>query len=107
MTDKNLKILSGMGIDPLESAPNYNVCLGNRGGKIMDNKSILTQAKQKIIDIQSDVAMIKHHAEKINGIGLADHAHLRELKRLLDKLGRDEIEYRAYMRIAEAMKDEA
>ena len=42
----------------------------------------------------------------INGIDLADHSHLRELKRLLDKLGRDEIEYRAYMRIAEAMKDD-
>lgn len=72
----------------------------------MDIEKILIQAQGKMTDIESDVAMIKHHAEKINGIDLADHAHLRELKRLLDKLSRDEIEYRAYKRIAEAMKDE-
>lgn len=73
----------------------------------MTDKEILAEkAREKMIDIESNVAMIKHHAEKINGVGLADHAHTRELKRLLDKLGRDEIEYGAYMRIAEAMKDE-
>lgn len=72
----------------------------------MDNKSILAQAEEKMTDIESDVAMIKHHAKKINGIDLADHAHTRELKRLLDKLGRDEIEYRVYTRIAEALKDD-
>ena len=73
----------------------------------MTDKEILAEkAREKMIDIESNVAMIKHHAEKINGVGLADHAHLRELKRLLDKLGRDETEYRAYMRIAEAMKDD-
>lgn len=72
----------------------------------MDIEKILAQAQGKMTDIESDVAMIKHHAEKINGVGLADHAHTRELKRLLDKLSRDEIEYRAYKRIAEAMKDE-
>lgn len=72
----------------------------------MGIEKILTQAQGKMTDIESNVAMIKHHAEKINGIDLADHAHTRELKRLLDKLGRDEIEYRAYMKIAEAMKDE-
>ena len=72
----------------------------------MDIEKILTQAQGKMTDIESDVAMIKHHTEKINGIDLGSHAHIREIKRLLDKLGRDEIEYRAYMRIAEAMKDE-
>ena len=72
----------------------------------MGIEKILTQAQGKMTDIESDVAMIKHHAEKINGIDFADHSHLRELKRLLDKLGRDEIEYRAYTRIAEAMKDD-
>lgn len=72
----------------------------------MDIEKILTQAQGKMTDIESDVAMIKHHTEKINGIDLSDHAHLRELKRLLDKLGRDETEYRAYMKIAEAMKDD-
>lgn len=73
----------------------------------MTDKEILAEkAREKMIDIESDVAMIKHHAEKINGIDLGSHSHLRELKRLLDKLGRDEIEYRAYMRIAEAMKDD-
>lgn len=72
----------------------------------MDIEKILTQAQGKMTDIESDIEMIKHHAEKINGVGLADHAHTRELKRLLDKLSRDEIEYRAYMRIAEAMKDD-
>lgn len=74
----------------------------------MDNKNLIAEIKasEKMADIESDVAMIKHHAEKINGIDLADHAHTRELKRLLDKLSRDEIEYRAYKRIAEAMKDE-
>lgn len=74
----------------------------------MDNKNLIAEAKarEKMIDIEGNVAMIKHHAEKINGIDLSDHAHLRELKRLLDKLGRDETEYRAYMKIAEAMKDD-
>lgn len=73
----------------------------------MTDKEILAEkAREKMIDIESNVAMIKRHAEKINGVGLADHAHTRELKRLLDKLSVDEIEYRAYMRIAEAMKDE-
>ncbi|MCI6496640.1 MAG: hypothetical protein MSA01_06265 [Anaeromassilibacillus sp.] len=72
----------------------------------MDIEKILTQSQSKMTDIESDVAMIKHHAEKINGIDLADHAHLRELKKFLEKLDRDEIEYGAYMRIAEAMKDE-
>lgn len=72
----------------------------------MGIEKILTQVQGKITDIKSDVAMIKHHAEKINGIDFADHSHLRELKRLLDKLDRDEIEYRAYMRISEAMKDD-
>lgn len=74
----------------------------------MTDKEILAEkAREKMIDIESDVAMIKHHAEKINGIDLADHAHLRELKRFLDKLGIDEVEYRAYMRIVEVLKDEA
>lgn len=73
----------------------------------MTDKEILAEkAREKMIDIEGNLAMIKHHAEKINGIDFADHSHLRELKRLLDKLGRDEIEYRAYMRIAEAMKDD-
>lgn len=74
----------------------------------MTDKILLAEAKanEKMADIESDVTMIKHHAEKINGVGLADHAHTRELKRLLDKLSRDEIEYRVYKRIAEAMKDE-
>lgn len=73
----------------------------------MTDKEILAEkAREKMIDIEGNVAMIKHHAEKINGIYLADHSHLRELKRLLDKLGRDEIEYRAYMRIAEVLKDD-
>lgn len=74
----------------------------------MDNKNLIAKIKasEKMIDIQSDVEMIKHHAEKINGIDLSDHVHTRELKRLLDKLDRDETEYRAYRRIAEAMKNE-
>lgn len=74
----------------------------------MTDKILLAEAKanEKMADIESDVAMIKHHAEKINGVGLADHAHTRELKRLLDKLSRDEIEYRVYKRIVEAMKSE-
>lgn len=72
----------------------------------MGIEKILTQAQGKMTDIESDVAMIKHHTKKINGIDLADHSHLRELKRLLDKLGRDETEYRVYMRIAEAIKNE-
>lgn len=73
----------------------------------MTDKEILAEkAREKMIDIESNVAMIKHHAEKINGVGFADHAHTRELKRLLDKLGRDEIEYRVYERIVEVMKDE-
>lgn len=86
----------------------YRESAENTGGKIMDNKNLIAEAKadEKMADIESDVTMIKYHAEKINGVGLADHAHTRELKRLLDKLGRDEIEYRAYKRIAEAMKDE-
>lgn len=37
---------------------------------------------------------------------MSELTNLRELKRLLDKLDRDEIEYRAYMRISEAMKDD-
>lgn len=52
MTDKNLKILSGMRIDPLEPRPNYNVCLGNRGGRIMTEK-IFGKARQRRNRVQS------------------------------------------------------
>lgn len=72
----------------------------------MGIEKILTQAQSKMTDIESNVAMIRRHAEKINGIDPKDHSHLKVLKKLLDKLDRDVIECRAYMRIAEATKDE-
>lgn len=103
MIDKNLKILLGMGLEPIETEPE------KQWRQKMDNKNILeveAMAARMFEIIKGDIEAIKWHAERIDSFSIVSHGDMEKLKKFLDKLSRDEIEYRAYMRIAEAMKDE-
>lgn len=75
----------------------------------MTDKEILeveAMAARTLEVIKGDIEAIKWHAERIHSFSIVSHENTEKLKRFLDKLDRDEIEYRTYMRIAEAMKDD-
>lgn len=75
----------------------------------MTDKEILeveAMAARTLEIIKGDIEAVKWHAERIDSFSIVSYENMKKLKRFLDKLDRDEIEYRAYMRIAEAMKDD-